>query len=353
MLKSITATALIVLVATACLAAEEPTAAPTKTVPSTGGAAPDGRGADIARHREMLGAQCPEPAAPSKAAAMPIHVTTWGTSGPKVLIVHGGVQGGLGGGPRTFSKQEPLSGRGWTLEVVDRPGFGDSPSRGVDDMEADSLWIAEKLDSGANLIGHSWGGAEALLAAARRPDAVRSLVLVEPALQSLLVGNPIMAREPAATADAGRFAQLLLGAATPGAYGLAFARNLGASNGGGATDAAAALAEDHARATKLGCALLQGRMASPAALRRAAGTVAEAGIPVLVVTGGWSPFFDAVGEVAASMTHGRHVVVRSPNHFVQLSSPEEFNSVVDGFMREADRNRTSSTPANAEGHKTP
>ncbi len=125
-------------------------------------------------HREALIAQCP-PAPPrlpeADAARLPIHVTTWGASGPAVLIVHGGVQGGLGGGPSTFSKQEPLAQRGWRLQLVDRPGFGQSASRGVDDMQADAAWIADMLGDGANLIGHSWGGAEALLAAARRPSA--------------------------------------------------------------------------------------------------------------------------------------------------------------------------------------
>ena len=32
----------------------------------------------------------------------PIHVTEWGNSGPTVLLIHGGVQGGLGGGPVNF-----------------------------------------------------------------------------------------------------------------------------------------------------------------------------------------------------------------------------------------------------------
>ncbi len=230
------------------------------------------------------------------------------------------------------------------MEIVDRPGFGQSPTRGVDDMEADSVWIADKLGTGANLVAHSWGGAEALLAAARSPDAVKSLVLVEPALQTLLIGNPMVEQDPVLKADAGHFLGLLMSAHTPGDYGLSFAQSLGASNiGGGANDVAATLKAHPQQATTLGCALLQARMASPVAVRQAAETVAKAGIPVLIITGGWSPFFDAVGEVAAKLTQGRHVIVRSPNHFVQLSSAEEFNKVVDAFMRQADAARA--TPA--------
>ena len=303
-------------------------------------------GVAMAKQRDALLAQCPPPASVREATTLPIHVTTSGTSGPRVLVIHGGVQGGLGGGPKTFAKQEALSKQGWQVEIVDRPGFGQSPTRGVDDMEADSVWIADKLGTRSNLVAHSWGGAEALLAAARRPDAIRSLVLVEPALQTLLIGNPIMEQVPALKADAEHFLGLLMSARTPGEYGLSFAQSLGASNvgGSGVNDAASTLKAHPQQAAGLGCALLQARMAPPAALRQAAETVAKAGIPVLIITGGWSPFFDAVGEVAAKLTHGHHVVISSPNHFVQLASAEEFNKVVDAFMRQADATR--GTPAN-------
>jgi pimeloyl-ACP methyl ester carboxylesterase len=293
-------------------------------------------------HREALIAQCP-PAPPrlpeADAARLPIHVTTWGASGPAVLIVHGGVQGGLGGGPSTFSKQEPLAQRGWRLQLVDRPGFGQSASRGVDDMQADAAWIADMLGDGANLIGHSWGGAEALLAAARRPEAVRALVLVEPAMQTLLLGDPAIEADPALKADAMRFAGLLMSAGTPRDYALGFAHSLGAVETGSdaSNTAVAALDADPALAGRFGCALLQARMAPPPVMLQAAAAIARAHIPVLVVTGGWSPFFDAVGARAAALTGGRHVVVRSANHFVQLTSAEGFNTVVDAFLREADK----------------
>ena len=302
----------------------------------------------MGEHRAALIAQCP-PAAPrlpeAEAAKLPIHVIEHGTAGPTVLIVHGGVQGGLGGGPSTFAGQEALADRGWRIRIVERPGFGQSPSRGVDDMAADSVWIAAMLGDGANLIGHSWGGAEALLAAARRPEAVRSLVLVEPALQSLLVGAPAVEADPILKADAMRWGGLLMTARTPADYARGFAHSLGAVQA--ASDApktaVAALDADPELAARYGCALLQGHMAPPDALRQAAGTIAGAHIPVLVITGGWSPFFDAVGAATARMTGGRHVIVRSANHFVQLTNAADFNTTVDAFMREADKSGSPPT----------
>lgn len=303
----------------------------------------------MGEHRAALLSQCP-PAAPrlseADAAKLAIHVVEHGSDGPTVLIVHGGVQGGLGGGPSTFAGQKPLGGQGWRLRVVERPGFGSSPSRGVDDMVADSVWIAAMLGDGANLIGHSWGGAEALLAAARRPEAVRSLVLVEPALQSLLVGAPSVEADPALKADAMRWGGLLMTARTPADYALGFAHSLGAveSASDAPKTAVAALDAAPALAARYGCALLQARMAPTDVLRQAAETIARAHIPVLVITGGWSPFFDAVGETTAGLTGGRHVIVRSSNHFVQLTNATEFNTVVDAFMREADKTRLSPAP---------
>ena len=297
-------------------------------------------------HRAALIAQCPPAPAPlsaADAATRPIHVKRLGATGPAVLFIHGGVQGGLGGGATTFVRQEALAEQGWQLRLADRPGFGQSPSRGVDDMMADAPWIADLLGDGAHLVGHSWGGAEALLAAARRPEAVRSLILVEPAMQPLLMTDPT-ALNDATKADAGRLGAALMAAQSPREYGLAFARSLGTfDTGGRGPNPIAALEADPEKATSAGCALLQGRMASPDLMKRAAEAVARAHIPVLVITGGWSPTFDAGGDLAAQLTGGRHVIVRSPNHFPQLANATEFNITVDAFMREADRARPAGT----------
>ena len=137
--------------------------------PAAETAAPDM--AELGRHRAALVAQCPASPTldPAQADALPINVVRWGTEGPRIVIIHGGVQGRLGGGPDTFLKQQAWASEGFQVELVQRPGFGQSPTRGVDDMDREAVWIAGMLGDGANLIGHSWGGADALLAAARRP----------------------------------------------------------------------------------------------------------------------------------------------------------------------------------------
>jgi pimeloyl-ACP methyl ester carboxylesterase len=276
------------------------------------------------------------------AAAFPIHMTTWGSTGPKVLLIHGGVQGGLGGGPATFREQEALAQRGLQLRVADRPGFGQTPTRGPDDMQADAVWASTELGDGAHLIGHSFGGAVALLAAARRPSAVRSLILIEPALIPLLPGSRAMRTNRAVRSDFLRMGEAWLSAQTPTEYGFALARDLGVLSGGMSGGEARDL--DQQSPHELGCALLRARLASAGAMRKAAYAISKAGIPVLIVTGGWSPTFDAVGEVSAEITHGRHVIVRSRNHFVQLMAYDAFNKIAADFIQMAERSDASRQP---------
>jgi pimeloyl-ACP methyl ester carboxylesterase len=294
--------------------------------------------ARIPRHRGTLTAMCPVlPKIPTDIAkALPIHMTTWGETGPKVLLIHGGVQGGLGGGPTTFRGQMALAEWGWQLFVPDRPGFGQSPSRGPDDMQADSEWVAAHLGDGAHLIGHSFGGAVSLLAAARRPSAVYSLILIEPALVPLMIGSKAMKSDTVAREDFLRMIQSWVSTHTPAEYARSQMQNLGVAPRRSGDAASEGDALDEQRATDVGCAFLRARMASPGALRKAARVVADARIPVLIVTGGWNPTFDAVGKIAAELSGGRHVVVASPNHFVQMAAADEFNHTAVEFMQAAE-----------------
>ena len=204
----------------------------------------------IMEKHAALAAQCPVVASVPEASKLPIHCERFGASGPQIVIIHGGVQGGIGGGPATFAKQQALADRGWQVALAARPGFGGSPSRGVDDMAADAVWISDMLGDGANLIGHSWGGAEALLATARRPHAVRSLVLVEPALQGLVMAHGEFEADPAVKTAVMAFMEPLLTAQTPGDYARAFMRTLVGSS----DDHARGKVElDDAAASRLGC----------------------------------------------------------------------------------------------------
>jgi pimeloyl-ACP methyl ester carboxylesterase len=118
-------------------------------------------------------------------------------AGEPAVLVHGIYPGS----PDDFAPQQPLADT-TLLVAIDRRGYGANPDRGGPlgwpaDCE-DLLRLLEAL-GGAHLVGHSYGGTVAGLAASRRPDLVGSLVLVEPALHTVVAGDPdvadLLARE--------------------------------------------------------------------------------------------------------------------------------------------------------------
>jgi len=118
--------------------------------------------------------------------AMPdLHVAVSG-SGPPAFLVHGSMSFGA----LAFSEQRPLA-EEFELHVVDRRGFGRSPdAEGRVDFEAEAGELAALLDAPAHVLGHSYGAIVCMLAAARRPDMVRSLVVIEPPAFGLIPGHP-------------------------------------------------------------------------------------------------------------------------------------------------------------------
>ena len=259
-----------------------------------------------------------------KKDASPIHLTRWGHSGPIVVLIHGSAQGSTWGGERHFSKQECLVERGWQLVVPDRPGHGRSPAPGrPDDAEADGAWVAELLGDGAHLVGHSFGGCVALAAAAARPSAVRSLTLIEPGMQKLAVSAPEVRRfvlklmatilfSFSSATRAKRFSELVR--VPPEVSGRSDTEEL----------------------KRIGRALAKMRIPSKDTLERELAIVKRQQIPLLVVTGGWSPAFEVTADQVAALGGGRRRVISTPHHFPQLVS-DEFNDMLVSFMMESDQ----------------
>jgi pimeloyl-ACP methyl ester carboxylesterase len=121
-------------------------------------------------------------------------------SGPRVVFVHGSVANGA----MTWSAQPPLA-ASYTLLIVNRPGYPPSAPLERIDFERQANEIAEIFERGDHLVGHSYGGVISLLAAARRPELLRSLTVCEPPAFGVARDNPaveeFLARFPEAPRD--------------------------------------------------------------------------------------------------------------------------------------------------------
>ncbi|MFI1439509.1 alpha/beta fold hydrolase [Streptomyces fructofermentans] len=105
---------------------------------------------------------------------------------PPALYVHG-----LGGSSQNWSALMPLLDGLVDSEALDLPGFGDSPPPDDGDysLTGHARVVIRYLDSAGrgpvHLFGNSMGGAVATRVAAVRPDLVRTLTLVSPALPEI------------------------------------------------------------------------------------------------------------------------------------------------------------------------
>lgn len=255
-----------------------------------------------------------------------MHVTRWGNSGPRIVLVHGGAQGSGGGAERSFGRQKPLGDEGLQLILPDRPGHGLSPDPGrPDDADADGTLVAGLIEDGTHLVGHSFGGCVALDAAIKRPDAVRSLMLIEPAMHMFAAGDP-------------RVRPFLLGMLwmrlttfSPRRLGEKIVVHLGIPPEVRGNAGPAEMAQ-------LGRAVGRIKLPSRATLAAQLAEIKRRSISFLVVTGGWSPAFEASSDRVAEAGGGTRAVIRSGHHFPQFIA-DQFNPLLRDFLKQADSAR--------------
>ncbi len=213
--------------------------------------------------------------------------------GDTAVLVHGS-----GFRDTTWSDQRELADR-YRLLLPFRRGYGDSPPADPD-FEVDAADVAELLGDGAHLVGYSYGGVASLLGAARRPDAVRSLTVIEPPAFGVARGDPhveeliervrsVYERAPELSADE---------------FGRAFGDALGFERPPGPLDPNILAAIDSFK-------------------RERPPWEAEipferlAGLRVLVVSGGWHSAFDAVCDVLEERLDAVRAVLPGSGHGAQ------------------------------------
>lgn len=232
----------------------------------------------------------------------------------RVVLVHGSVVGGQA----TWAAQRPLAER-FELVVVDRPGFPPNPPVDRVDFERDAELVADLLEPGDHLVGHSYGGVISLLAAAAAPDRLRSLTVIEPPATSVAAGDP------AVDAFAVRGEEVYASAATVDPE--TFLRRFLAAVGS-AFDPPSPLTPDLAQGAQ---ALMVER--GPWEADIPLDTLAAVAFPKLVVSGGHHPAFDAICDVLEKRLPAERVVLEGYGHTAQRHP--EFNDVLAAFVNRA------------------
>lgn len=229
------------------------------------------------------------------------------------MLVHGSVTTGA----TTWRAQAELADR-YELVVLDRPGFPPEPPVERVDFDDHAAWLAELLEPGDHLVGHSYGGVVALLAAARRPDAVGSLTVIEPPCLDVARGDPVV---DAFVAGGKRLRAR--GPREPEAYLRLFLASVGAPP----------------PPSPLPPALLAGTLVlmaerPPWEARIPLDALATTAFPTLVVSGAHHPALDAVCDVLQDRLGAQRAVLPGAGHAVQrLGGP--FNALLDAFLRQA------------------
>ena len=225
------------------------------------------------------------------------------------------MHGSVANGRATWGSVLPLADR-LQLVVLDRPGFPPHPQPEAVDFETHARLVADVLEPPAHLVGHSYGGVISLLAAALRPDRVRSLVVAEPPAFGVARGHPAVEDFVARSAE-----HWASGPSEPEAFLRGFLELVGS----------ALPARPSAGVLQGARTLMLERPPWEAEIPLAA--LRAAPFPKLVVSGAHHPAFDAVCDVLERELGAERAVVPGAAH--SLPRAPGFGDVLADFLDRA------------------
>jgi len=233
-----------------------------------------------------------------------VHIEVLGT-GPRVVLLHGSVTPGWA----TWNAQRPLAEK-FTLVVPTRTGYPPNPPLGTIDFDVQAEELAEVVEPGDHLVGHSYGGVVAMLAAPRLPLA--SLTVLEPPAFAVALEHPAVQNFLATIVRAPR---------DPRGYLEYFLPLVGST---------LTLPDPLPDALEAGArAALAER--SPHEATIPLDELGAAPFPKLVVSGGHSAAFDAVCDVLELRLDARRAVLPGAGHSIPRVG-EPLNALIAAFV---------------------
>jgi pimeloyl-ACP methyl ester carboxylesterase len=218
----------------------------------------------------------------------------------------------------TWSAQKPLADR-FEIVAPNRRGFPPGPDVEHVDFEDEAVWLEQFLEPGTHLVGHSYGGVIALLAAARRPELLRSLTVIEPpafgAARGIPAADEFMARVEEHWTNGPR---------DPAEFLRGFLGLVGSSIPAG----------------NFTPELLQGARTlmverPPSEAVIPFDELSSATFPKLVVSGGHSAAFEALCDVLEERLGAERAVLPGAGHSIQRLG-EPFNQLLANFVERAE-----------------
>lgn len=246
-----------------------------------------------------------------RSAQMTLETLQLGKASQAIVLVHGS----LNDGTVAFPAQHDLAAR-WTLRIPNRRGYGRSPATDKVDPDIDAGDIIELLADGAHLVGTSMGGVVAARAAARAPERVFSLTLIEPPAFPNAIDVPAVA----ATAQAMKDHWAKADRSDAGAFLGGFFRALGLN-----VARPDPLPPDMEQAARNLMSERPWLTSVPAA------EIARTPFPKLLVSADWSPAFNAICDRLAAQWKGLRRIFPGAGHAVQrIGTP--FNTLLESFL---------------------
>ena len=219
---------------------------------------------------------------------------------------------------------------------------GDLSDSTVENNAKDLAGLLNQLGLGpAHLVGHSYGGFVAAYLALTQPRLMRSLVLVEPAIASLLLRDPnsktqalrLLLTRPSVAISASRYLKRshdpAMAALKAGDLNLAVRLNLD-----GVNDRQGSL--DRLSPEISSMMLANARTVAETGTPYPSTTTADLQkitLPTMVLNGGTSALWlRKVGEMTAAAIRCDRVVIPGAGHYPHLERPEDFNRALGRFL---------------------